>query len=356
MILLLIILAISTSIYLYFILQSMCEILKKPFEEAAKQNKTGLSIIIPYRNEGDNISKLQAQLNTALKSFSQYEVIWMNDHSDDGSEPKNTDYHHTINLISDQKGKKTAIRKGIENAQYNDIICLDCDIDINPLFFDKLLENWTRDVHICPVIIRPSGFWSSIWSLESYALCGLTVGMAKNQNPIMNNGAAWAFHKSDWEKLTIRHLNHPSGDDIFTLEAFKQNQATFSSGCTKHEVVMVQCPSNFRSFLDQRTRWAGKSARIKDTAMRLFGMSTLIMYLTIISGLIFSLIYSFSAGFILILSIKYIIDFSLLFLVSIKAGLPRLLWAYPILSIVYPLYAVFIAFASLTYRAKWKGR
>ncbi len=350
------ILAISTFIYLCFLIVSMCGLLKKvPYNNSAPYN-SGVSIIIPYRNEGKHISKLQEQLKKYLGSIHTHEVIWVNDHSSDGYEPDSNSPQIKLDLSHEQTGKKAAIKTGIEHASYEHILCLDADIELNEGFFNSLHKHWTSRVHICPVIIKAKGFWSSIWSLESYALCGLTVGMAKVQSPIMNNGAAWAFRKSDWSDLKIRHLNHPSGDDIFTLEAFKKSGTSFSSELTNDALVMVDSPPTLKTFLSQRIRWAGKSSKLVDPVMILFGMATITMYLSLIIGLIYSLFNSFSEAFILILSIKYIIDFSLLFLVSIKAGLPRLLWAYPILSIVYPLYAIFVAFAPLFYRTKWKGR
>jgi dolichol-phosphate mannosyltransferase len=44
-----------------------------------------LSIVIPVRNEADNIAPLVAEIMEALSGLSRYEIIYVDDGSNDGS-------------------------------------------------------------------------------------------------------------------------------------------------------------------------------------------------------------------------------------------------------------------------------
>ena len=49
-----------------------------------------LSIVIPVRNEADNIAPLVAEITAALSGLSRYEIIYVDDGSKDGMLPKSS--------------------------------------------------------------------------------------------------------------------------------------------------------------------------------------------------------------------------------------------------------------------------
>ena len=51
----------------------------------SSSNDLGLSIVIPIYNEEKNLTKLISEINLALKNYSNYEIIIVNDFSTDSS-------------------------------------------------------------------------------------------------------------------------------------------------------------------------------------------------------------------------------------------------------------------------------
>ena len=97
--------------------------------------KNFFSIVIPIYNEEENIKKLFEEICDTLKK-NEYEIIFINDCSNDGSEnilksiSNNTNYkyfNHSVRL-----GQSAAILTGIKNSSYNNIVTIDGDGQNNP--------------------------------------------------------------------------------------------------------------------------------------------------------------------------------------------------------------------------------
>ena len=49
------------------------------------EGKIDISVVIPVRNEADNIMFLARELESAMEQFKEWECIWVDDGSSDGS-------------------------------------------------------------------------------------------------------------------------------------------------------------------------------------------------------------------------------------------------------------------------------
>ena len=93
------------------------------FQKAnAPQNK--ISVVIAFRNESNNIFACLTALEKQLYNNTLFEVILVNDHSEDDSVRQIETYQTTSKLniqllhLSSEHGKKAALQLGIENANY----------------------------------------------------------------------------------------------------------------------------------------------------------------------------------------------------------------------------------------------
>ncbi|MDD2227801.1 MAG: glycosyltransferase [Candidatus Cloacimonetes bacterium] len=113
-----------------------------------------ISIIIAARNELSNLPRLLKSLNELCYPQECYEIILINDHSDDGSRayldtqtifPKLKVihfYHDTPPLV----GKKAALQQGIDMAA-NDIFAFtDADCIVPPTWLSEINRSMTEDV------------------------------------------------------------------------------------------------------------------------------------------------------------------------------------------------------------------
>ncbi|OGP53719.1 MAG: glycosyl transferase [Deltaproteobacteria bacterium RBG_13_52_11] len=105
-----------------------------------------LSIVIPIFNEEQNIAPLYRELKTVLEGMgAEYEVIFVDDGSDDGSSEvleQLAQGDKWIKVIQFRKnfGQTAAIAAGVEHAQGEIIVTLDGDGQNDPRDIPRLLE------------------------------------------------------------------------------------------------------------------------------------------------------------------------------------------------------------------------
>jgi glycosyltransferase involved in cell wall biosynthesis len=95
-------------------------------------NKNKIAVIVPIKNESDNIKPLIDEINTALSSETDFEIIYIDDGSDDDSlhilqSLKQTMPHLRIIQHASSCGQSAAIRSGIMYAKNGIIVTLDGD-------------------------------------------------------------------------------------------------------------------------------------------------------------------------------------------------------------------------------------
>ena len=113
-----------------------------PSSDAAE---TSVSIVVPVRNEADNIGPLIAEIAAALDGRWNYEIIYVNDGSTDGTaerlraamkERKNLrQLHHAVS-----SGQSAAVRSGVRAARGAIVATLDGDGQNNPVFLPALIS------------------------------------------------------------------------------------------------------------------------------------------------------------------------------------------------------------------------
>jgi dolichol-phosphate mannosyltransferase len=119
-----------------------------------------LSVVVPVFNEQDNIPPLLAEIAAALRGHADFEIIYVDDASRDGSidvlAAAKADYPE-LRVIrhASQSGQSTAIRNGVKAARGTWIATLDGDGQNDPADIPKLLA--MRDAS--PAAIRLFAGW-----------------------------------------------------------------------------------------------------------------------------------------------------------------------------------------------------
>lgn len=330
-----------------------------------------ISVVIAFRNESNNIIACLYALEKQLFSTNLFEVIMINDHSEDNSVEQIETYKTTSKLsiqllhLSSEHGKKAALQHGIENAKYEIIASTDADCEVpeNWLsYINQLFSNKETAMLLGPVGFKEqtSGnlLLDSFQELDFIAMQALTFGALGNKLPILNNGANIAYKKAAFENVNgfDKHKT-PSGDDVFLLEKFIYQQQVINGILDEKFIVKTDKTSTFSAFIQQRLRWASKAKKYKNSNLIYF--SSIVYISNLIQLLIYAeilLVDSFRVVGIILLTSKWLIDFILLYLAANFFNKKKHLVLFVFVELIYPIYIVFIGLLALITNFKWKGR
>jgi cellulose synthase/poly-beta-1,6-N-acetylglucosamine synthase-like glycosyltransferase len=322
-----------------------------------------VSVIVACRNEEKSLPLLLSDVAGQTYNPDLFELIIVNDNSSDSTFDVASGFSrikHIKVMNSDGKGKKKAIRTGVEASAGSQIITTDADCRIG--------ENWLKTIAsfqaehkpemiICPVKLEGvKGFFHRFQELEFLSLQGITAGTSVGENPVMCNGASLAFQRETYLKYAgYLHDELASGDDVFLLHNIKSYAGKRIMWLESAEATAVTRTSgNLSSFLKQRARWISKAGAYSDQFTKMLAIVTFvtisIQLLLFLGGLFFSgFLWLFGVYFV----IKSVPDF---FILSNTAGRydkkSLLRWFLPS-QLVYPFYVIVIVPCSLFYRVKW---
>ncbi len=332
-----------------------------------------ISVVIPARNEEDNICECLEALYKQEYPDHNYEVIVVDDHSSDETSGKVIDFIKRNNAgnfklltlspgSSKFFGKKHALNRGINESKFDFIITTDADCTMG--------RNWLKTVGtycylykpemlIMPVAItQGKKFFEKIQVLEFLSLAGVTGATAGWKNHMLCNGANLGFNKKSFFKVGgyNDNLKYASGDDVFLLHKIKKKFPKKIHYLKNRDVVVsTQSLKSVSDFFNQRKRWFSKSKAFKDKLTVIIGLIVGVFNIM----LVFSIFYLFFTGIKLWLlgwGLKIVIDFFFLLVISFFFQKQKLLLLYFPASLLYPLY-VFITFIlGIKGKFSWKER
>ena len=337
------------------------------------QETCQFSILIPFRNEEENLQQLINSITALDYPKDLFEVIFINDNSDDSSAEiihqliDNSSINCSIidNNRFSNSPKKDAITLGVKNAKYNWIATTDADCIIPKewlKYFSQFIEVNNPNLICGPVAYNNVNSWlSHFQNFELLSLMNFTIGTFGNKKPFLCNGANLCYHKSLFEKVNgYANNNHiASGDDVFLLEnalAIDSTKVHFIK--SKELLVLTNPESSLKCTIQQRIRWASKSSHYKNTFGKLIGilillMNGLLVSLTVLSIVDFNYIQIFAFAFFMkIIADGLIIARTKSFLQDKKLSL----FHYITSSLAYPFFSVYVAVQSVFLPYKWKGR
>ena len=192
------------------------------------------SIVIPYRNEASHLPILLDSVRHLQYPSHLYELILVNDDSQDASEAICRQFRQKnpalkVQLLRSHRisgsPKKDALRTGITAAE-NEFITssdADCRLPENWLAsFNAALATENSDMLAGPVKLKTpkTSFLSSFQIVDNLSLQGASIGGFGVNLPYMCNGANLCFSKSTFFDVGGYEGNEhiSSGYDVFLLE------------------------------------------------------------------------------------------------------------------------------------------
>lgn len=334
---------------------------------------TFISIIIPARNEEKHIKDLLEDLYLQSLEKSRFEVLVVDDHSDDRTAGITADFiaaYPEFNLWLMQAGehpdnpKKMAIATAVARAQGNLLVTVDADCRVKPEWLTTLCSAFSDPAVMLvagPVWMIPGpSVFGKMQALEFLSLIGSGIAMAGWNQPILANGANLACRRTLYDVSAIpdKLRKMASGDDIQLLVATKNTAPEAIRFLMDTESVVSSYPQDsLQDFFQQRVRWASKARTGYDPANTLTALWVFLYNLL--------LIVLFPAGLIwteclvaggLLFGVKVVADFIFLDRVTRWAGQRKLLRVYLPLQLLYPWYIVITALGALLGTYRWKSR
>ena len=242
---------------------------------------TTFSIIIPFRNEAENLPQLLNSLQLLKYPSELFEIILINDESEDDSEEITMDiiarskitFHLIQNKRKSNSPKKDAISEGISHSKFEWIVTTDADCELPENWLktmDSFIQNQitrkNNPVMICgPVLYKSNGsFIENFQQMDGFSLQTVTMGCFGFHNPILCNGANLSYKKDSFFFVNgFQGNDHlASGDDIFLMEKMKNQfpeQIFFLKSL--NSIVTTNSQKNWENLINQRVRWASKTTK-----------------------------------------------------------------------------------------------
>ena len=260
----------------------------KPF--VAQTNtppKNSFSILVPARNEAENIGMLLQSIIQQDYPSDLWEVIVIDDFSTDGTPNivlKFANVYPNIQLVQLSKVlngeqlnsyKKKAIETGISFAKHEWIVTTDADCLANKEWlatFDAYIQE--KD----PVFVgAPVSFMNDGSTLQTFqcidfmALQGITAAAVSAGFHTMCNGANLAYKKEVFHEVNgFKGIdNIASGDDMLLMNKIKALYPDRMGYVFSPKAIMQTQPMHtLQSFINQRIRWASKGNKYKDISVK----------------------------------------------------------------------------------------
>lgn len=345
--------------------------LRRQVPAAPPESIPFLSVVIAARNEEGQIERCLAQLERQSFPITQFEVIVVDDASEDNTFAKaqrfleNSRMNSSVVRVDQHQGKKYCLDYGIRKARGAVIVTSDADVVFRYSSWLATIANYFAacrpQMLVMPVDFETDNTWlTGFQVVENAALTGITAGYTGLRKPFLCNGANLAFTKQAYESVGgyQSHAHLASGDDVFLLEDIKRHYPQDIHYFFSRALIARTLPqATAGELLRQRIRWASKT-RHNPSALNLFGglvvmLANLLVLALLVAVARKSWIIPYLSIFV---AAKFVFDFLLLFLASDFLGRIRyLVWFFPF-ECVYWLYAFVVGISSFFINPSWKGK
>jgi len=287
-----------------------------------------VSIIIPFRNEEENILSNLKSIESQKYPITKYEVIYVDDFSEDHSLKILSDNiaQNKIRVLSVPKDystnahKKRAIRYGIENSKGDIIVTTDADCIYDSEWLLYLLlsfDSVTGFVSGPVQFISDGNLFSEFQKLEFAGLVLTGAGLIGSDHPTICNAANIAYRKNVFNEVEgfNDNMNLSSGDDELLMQKISKDTDYKVRFCIdKKAIVGTSANKTLQNFIQQRKRWASKGLFYADKSLVLKLILIYVFYFGLILQLMLGLTTHITFLFPLIISlvIKFAFEFRIL--------------------------------------------
>lgn len=326
--------------------------------------KTKFSIIVPFRNEAENLPVLLESLSKLNYPVELFTVILVDDESEQVFNVQRLKFKVSVikNVRVSNSPKKDAIVNAMQIVNTNWIITTDADCVVNKNWL-LTLDNYIQlhDVSMIAGAVTydcKNSFLHHFQQLDLASLQGATIGSFGIKKGFMCNGANFAYTKSFFQELNGFNGNDgiASGDDVFLLQkAVAQFPEKVHYLKSKNNIVITK-PLNWKSLFYQRVRWASKTSSYQSRFGKGLGILVFIGNLSLVLAFILSVLGLFSfLNILLLFVLKFAVDTVLIYKTNRFLTKTKIRYLIPS-SLFYPFFSVSVALYSLFGKYEWKGR
>ncbi|PKD21100.1 hypothetical protein APR41_11840 [Salegentibacter salinarum] len=336
------------------------------------------SIIIPFRNEAENLAVLLSSLNEINYPKTKFEILLVNDESEDNSveiikefQEKHSEF--SVKLLENKRvsdsPKKDAITKAINSANFEYILTTDADCRVPEKWLktynDYILKTGNKliagPVALIPFVSKnkQKSKFQNFETLDVLSLQASTAGAFGIEKAFMCNGANLCYKKEAFVNVSGFSGNDKiaSGDDVFLLQKFYQKHYKIGFLKSQEAIVNTRAQKNLVNLVSQRIRWASKTPAYKSLFAKFTGLTVLLMNLSLVIAtfLVFFKVLPYQPILIIFL-VKFNLDFILIYSSAKFFQRETVLRSYFWSSVFYPFFSTYVAVKSLFSDFYWKGR
>jgi cellulose synthase/poly-beta-1,6-N-acetylglucosamine synthase-like glycosyltransferase len=347
------------------------------FNLSVSLQKIKISVIIPARNEEQNMGYLLQALQKQSYPKELFEVIVVDDHSTDATS-NIVQQFPAVKLIqlkdeAINSYKKKAIETGIAAATGDLIVTTDADCLPSKDWIKTIaaFKEQNGSVFIAaPVVLTPNpsplrgegsnSLLSIFQQLDFMVLQGITGAAVYKKQLSMCNGANLAYEPNAFYAVNgfAGIDNIASGDDMLLMhKIWKQYPDKVHYLKSKEVIVSTQPMKTWKDFFNQRIRWASKARHYGDKRIILV---LLLVYLFNLSFLALAIAGFFCHHYWLYLAglwlAKTIIEFPFVYSVSSFFGKRSLLKYFFFFQPLHIFYTIISGLFGQFGKYEWKGR
>jgi len=314
--------------YLNFLRKIRRGLLKIEVQKPSNRIKEFISVVIPFRNESETILDNLKCLENQNIPKDKYEVIYVDDNSDDDSKQKLENSISEFNILvysveeSDlsRAHKKRAIELGIEKANGEIILLTDADCTNEPTWISTILSEFSENTGLVSGPVKFNSDKTLFGKLQQLEFAGLILsgaGLIGNGTPIICSSANLAFRKSVFDEVGGYKdlMGLSSGDDELLMQKIAQDTDYEVKFCFKKDALVSTKPNeSLEAFAQQRKRWASKGLFYKNKGIVAQLFLIFIFYIGLIAQLLLGFLIDkiFFYTFILSLLAKMFTEYSVI--------------------------------------------
>ncbi len=384
---LLIILLIIFGLYVLLILYywtSWVSIADFRFKNLDFKPSTKITVIIPARNEEENMAACLDSVSNQSYPNELYEVLVVDDHSTDktaaivknfaGKNVKLISLKDLIPAGEINSYKKKAIEVAIAQSTGELIVCTDADCMAGPNWLHSIAsfyEQYQPQFIAAPVAINCSNkFIEYFQGLDFMTLQGITGASVYKKIHSMCNGANLAYTKKAYTEADgfTGIDNIASGDDMLLMHKIYKLYPDKVMFLKSNEAIVQTAPVNsIGEFFNQRIRWASKADKYDDK--RIFAVLLLVYFINVlllalpviavfddVQFTMFNLQCSMTGLWLLLLLTKTMAELIFLYPVAKFFGKQSMLWMFPFMQPFHIIYTVIAGWLGKFGSYSWKER
>ncbi len=354
------------SILIFYYWQSWKSI--PDFIAGEKTTSTSVSVIIPARNEEENIGRLLKALEKQTYPEEQFEIIVVDDNSTDKTDEIVMQFP-AVKLLKLEKDainsyKKKAITKAIASASGELIVTTDADCIPSADWLQTIVsfkEKTNAVFIVAPVVFDCNPQPLQIFqAMDFMVLQGITGASVYKKIHSMCNGANLIYERKVFYEVNgfAGIDNIASGDDMLLMHKIAKKYPDRIHYLKSVDAIVSTIPmTTWSAFFNQRIRWASKATHYDDK--RIF-WALLLVYLFNLSFLVLLIAgfwdHSYWLYFLIAWSLKTIVE--LPFFYSVAKFFNKQ-WAVKLFFFFQPLHIFYTIISGLLGqfgKYEWKGR